>query len=197
MHRARAIAVRVRGRQLILIIARHSIRKMSFVSARELEAERLARKEQQREMREEILREAKESFEKEKRREELKRARGEDTWILPAVKKRLGFKGEASEKKKKKKKDKKHKKHKKSKEQSESEKSEGEEEDMWVEKGSENSAKPSTSATCTSQISRYVNDFRVISSIYPQCPDFKLLLGHFLGQQKLSCSLRCPYFGPS
>ena len=52
-------------------------------------------------MREEILREAKESFEKEKRREELKRARGK-TRILPAVK-RLGFKGEASEKKKKKK----------------------------------------------------------------------------------------------
>lgn len=135
---------------------------MSFVSARELEAGRLARKEQQREMREEILREAKESFEKEKKREELKRARGEDTWILPAVKKRLGFKGEAfssSEKKKKKKKDKKHKKHKKSKtekEQSESEKSEGVEEDMWVEKGSDDSATPSTAAVCTSQISRYI-----------------------------------------
>ena len=135
---------------------------MSFVSARELEAGRLARKEQQREMREEILREAKESFEKEKKREELKRARGDDTWILPAVKKRLGFKGEAfsssEKKKKKKKKDKKHKKHKKSKtekERSESEKSEAEE-DMWVEKGSDDSATPSTAAVCTSQISRYI-----------------------------------------
>lgn len=132
---------------------------MSFVSARELEATRLARKEQEREMREEILREAKESFEKEKRREELKRARGEDTWILPAVKKRLGFKGEAFEKKKKKKKDKKHKKHKKSKaekEQSESEKSE-EEEGLWVEKGSNDSA--ITAVASTSQNSRYLNNF--------------------------------------
>ena len=139
---------------------------MSFVSARDLEAARLARKEQQREMREEILREAKESFEKEKKREELKRARGEDTWILPAVKKRLGFKGEAtssvSEKKKKRKKKekKKHKSHKTSKavkEQFESESGESEEEgeeDMWVER---EATVPSLSSAGTSetQKSRY------------------------------------------
>ena len=132
---------------------------MSFVSARDLEAARLARKEQQREMREEILREAKESFEKEKKREELKRTRGEDTWILPAVKKRLGFKGEAtssgSEKKKRKKKEKKkHKSHKTSKAvkeqfESESGESEGEgEEDMWVER---EATVPSLSSAGTSE----------------------------------------------
>ena len=121
---------------------------MSFVSARELEASRLARKEEVRTMREDILREAKESFEKEKQREELKRARGEDTWILPAVKKRLGLKGEqahsASEKKKKKKK--KHKKQKTSKtakgvSESESEASE-EGEELWVEKEGTSSSSP-------------------------------------------------------
>ena len=93
-------------------------------------------------MRKEILREAKESFEKQKRRDELKRARGEDTWILPAVKKRLGLKGQtkdpATEKKKrKKKKEKKHKKQKATKdekEQCESDDSVSEGEEMWVEK---------------------------------------------------------------
>ena len=151
---------------------------MSFVSARDLEAARLARKEQQREMREEILREAKESFEKEKKREELKRARGDDTWILPAVKKRLGFKGEptssVSEKKKKRKKKekKKHKSHKASKtekEQFESESGEsgeeGEEEDMWVEKESTGPALSSASMS-ESQKSRCIH---YEECMYVQC----------------------------
>ena len=117
---------------------------MSFVSARELEAARLAKKEQQSEMRQEILREAKESFEKEKKREEQKRARGDDIWILPAVKKRLGLKGQANDaesekKKRKKKKEKKHKKHKTSSkstkmEESGSSESDEEGEGLWVEK---------------------------------------------------------------
>lgn len=131
---------------------------MSFVSSRELEASRLARKEEVRSMREEILRDAKESFEKEKKREELKRARGEDTWIVPAVKKRLGFKGEpAPEKKKTKKKEKKkHKKQKASKTTKEvsdsgSEGSEEEGEEMWVERGTT----ISTTATSDGQTSRY------------------------------------------
>ena len=117
---------------------------MSFVSARELEAARQQRKKEAKAMRDEVLKEAKESFERERKRDELKRARGEDTWIVPAVKKRLGFKGEeshaSSEKKKRKnKKDKKHKKHKAS---SKSEKNEIESEEsggeMWIEKGSTN-----------------------------------------------------------
>ena len=117
---------------------------MAFVSASELEAVRLARKEQQREMRAEILREAKESFENEKRREELKRARGEDTWIVTAVRKRLGFKGESTapvpkKKKKKKEKHKKHKKTEKERGESDSGGSEGEGEEMWVEKGTTSS----------------------------------------------------------
>lgn len=144
------------------------------MSAHELEAARLARKEQQREMREEILREAKESFENERKREELKRARGDDKWVLPAVKKRLGFKGEVapivSEKKNKKKKDKKHKKHKTSrteKEQSEneSEENEGEGEDMWVEKGSTVTAVPSASSARSSD--RY--KIHTISYAYSTC----------------------------
>ena len=133
-----------RGQRSGLISAHHNefATGMSFVSARELEAARLARKEQQREMREEILREAKESFEKDKKREELKRARGEDTWILPAVRKRLDLKGQTNKadsekkKRKKKKKEKKHKKHKSSSKSAESgsEGSEGDDEGDWVEK---------------------------------------------------------------
>ena len=112
------------------------------------------------EIREEILREAKESYEKEKKREEMKRARGEDTWMLPTVKKRLGFKGEVSapERKKKKKREKegqkKHKRHKSSKAEREGsdsggsgEEGEEEEEDEWVEKGSGDHEVPSSSTT--------------------------------------------------
>ena len=129
---------------------------MSFVSARELEAARQVRKEQKKEMREDILRQAKENFEKDRKREELKRARGEDTWILPAVKKRLALKGEAAslssekKKKKKKKKNKERKKHnKKASSESESQGSEGEEEEeegTWVELGSDGPKLPSTSS---------------------------------------------------
>ena len=130
----------------------------AFVSARDLEADRQARKEQKREMRDEILREAKQSYERQKKHEELKRARGEDTWMLPAVNKRLGFKGDAvapEKKKRKKKKDKES--GKKSKKTSvamgkveSGEGESGEEEDMWVEKGSEDSVIPLTSGDHTS-----------------------------------------------
>ena len=120
---------------------------MSFVSGRDLEAAREQRKKDVKEMRDEVLREARESFEREKKREELKRARGDDTWIVPAVKKRLGFKGatgHSSEKKKGKKK--KEKKPKKPKESSNSEKkgseSDSEREAMWIEK--ETSTQPET-----------------------------------------------------
>ena len=132
------------------------------MSARELEAAREQRKREAKEMREEVLREAKESFEKQRKREELKRARGEDTWIVPAVKKRLGFKGEAShsseKKKRKKKKEKKHKKHKvsskveKNQNESESGSNESEGEEMWAETG--NSA-PSTNEIETSRYHKY------------------------------------------
>ena len=125
---------------------------MSFVSAHELEAAREQRKKEAKQMREEVLREARESFEKQKKREELKRARGEDTWIVPAVKKRLGFKGESShsseKKKRKKKKEKKHKEHDKvfskaEKSQSESDSGGSEAgEETWIEK--ESSALPHT-----------------------------------------------------
>lgn len=150
------IRVRIKYRRIkILINDRQRQWMMSFVSARE------QRKREAKEMREEVLREAKESFEKQRKREELKRARGEDTWIVPAVKKRLGFKGEAShsseKKKRKKKKEKKHKKHKvsskveKNQNGSESDSNESEGEEMWVEMG--NSA-PSTNEIETS---RYQN----------------------------------------
>ena len=123
---------------------------MSFVSGRDLEAAREQRKKDVKEMRDEVLREARESFEREKKREELKRARGDDTWIVPAVKKRLGFKGatgHSSEKKKRKKR--KEKKPKKPEESSNSEKKgsesdsgESEREAMWIEK--ETSTQPET-----------------------------------------------------
>ena len=118
------------------------IGSMSFVSARELEAAREQRKKDVKEMRDEALREARESFEKQRKREELKRARGEDTWIVPAVRTRLGFKGEtghSSEKKRKKKKEKKHKKDRskteKSQNESESDSGAESEGEMWIEKG--------------------------------------------------------------
>lgn len=121
----------------------------SFVSASAIKAAKELRKSQKRESREEVLRGAKESFERDKRLKELKRQRGEDTWIAPAVSERLGFRreeeeeGKPPERKKKKRHKKEHKKHKKHKGKkknrnesaSSSESEEGEE--MWVEQGSE------------------------------------------------------------
>nr|BAE89311.1 unnamed protein product [Macaca fascicularis] len=109
-----------------------------FESAKSIEE----RKEQTRNARAEVLRQAKANFEKEERRKELKRLRGEDTWMLPDVNERLEqFSQEHSVKKKKKnkhlKKAKKEKK-KKSKKQkyeknNESSDSSSSSEDEWVE----------------------------------------------------------------
>ncbi|XP_036113804.1 CWF19-like protein 2 isoform X2 [Molossus molossus] len=71
-----------------------------FESARSIEK----RQEQTRLARAEVLRQAKANFEKEERRRELKRLRGEDTWMLPDVNERIEqFSQEHSVKKKKKK----------------------------------------------------------------------------------------------
>ncbi|XP_017402534.1 CWF19-like protein 2 isoform X2 [Cebus imitator] len=71
-----------------------------FESAKSIEE----RKEQTRNARAEVLRQAKANFEKEERRKELKRLRGEDTWMLPDVNERIEqFSQEHSVKKKKKK----------------------------------------------------------------------------------------------
>uniref|UniRef100_A0A8C6EJH1 CWF19-like protein 2 n=1 Tax=Microcebus murinus TaxID=30608 RepID=A0A8C6EJH1_MICMU len=71
-----------------------------FESAKSIEE----RKEQTRIARAEVLRQAKANFEKEERRKELKRLRGEDTWMLPDVNERIEqFSQEHSVKKKKKK----------------------------------------------------------------------------------------------
>ncbi|XP_037363806.1 CWF19-like protein 2 [Talpa occidentalis] len=71
-----------------------------FESARSIEE----RKEQTRIARAEVLSQAKAKFEKEERRKELKRLRGEDTWMLPDVNERIEqFSQEHSVKKKKKK----------------------------------------------------------------------------------------------
>ncbi|XP_011782049.1 PREDICTED: CWF19-like protein 2 [Colobus angolensis palliatus] len=109
-----------------------------FESAKSIEE----RKEQTRNARAEVLRQAKANFEKEERRKELKRLRGEDTWMLPDVNERIEqFSQEHSVKTKKKnkhsKKAKKEKK-KKSKKQkyeknNESSDSSSSSEDEWVE----------------------------------------------------------------
>uniref|UniRef100_A0A3Q2H5I3 CWF19-like protein 2 n=2 Tax=Equus caballus TaxID=9796 RepID=A0A3Q2H5I3_HORSE len=73
-----------------------------FESARSIEE----RKEQSRIARAEVLRQAKANFEKEERRKELKRLRGEDTWMLPDVNERIEQISQEHSVKKKKKKDK-------------------------------------------------------------------------------------------
>ncbi|KAK2504345.1 hypothetical protein MC885_020638, partial [Smutsia gigantea] len=101
------------------------------------------RKEQTRIARAEVLRQAKANFEKEERHKELKRLRGEDTWMLPDVKERIEEFAEEHSVKKKKKKDRhskkvKKEKKKKSKKQKyekniESTDSSSSSEDEWVE----------------------------------------------------------------
>nr|KAF6342711.1 CWF19 like cell cycle control factor 2 [Pipistrellus kuhlii] len=110
-----------------------------FESARSIEE----RKEQTRIARAEVLRQAKANFEKEERRKELKRLRGEDTWMLPDVNERIEHFSQEHSVKKKKKKDKhskkvKKEKKKKSKEQkyeknNESSDSSSSSEEEWVE----------------------------------------------------------------
>nr|XP_008539159.1 PREDICTED: CWF19-like protein 2 [Equus przewalskii] len=73
-----------------------------FESARSIEE----RKEQSRIARAEVLRQAQANFEKEERRKELKRLRGEDTWMLPDVNERIEQISQEHSVKKKKKKDK-------------------------------------------------------------------------------------------
>ncbi|XP_005378078.1 PREDICTED: CWF19-like protein 2 [Chinchilla lanigera] len=109
-----------------------------FESAKSIEE----RKEQTRIARAEVLRQAKANFEKEERRKELKRLRGEDTWMLPNVSERIEEFSKEHSLKKKKKKDKHSKKVKKEKkkkskkqkyEKSESTDSSSSSEDEWVE----------------------------------------------------------------
>nr|XP_019571272.1 PREDICTED: CWF19-like protein 2 [Rhinolophus sinicus] len=100
------------------------------------------RKEQTRIARAEVLRQAKANFEKEERRKELKRLRGEDTWMLPDVNERIEQFSQENSMKKKKKKDKHSKKVKKEKkkknkkqkhEKHESTDSSSSSDDEWVE----------------------------------------------------------------
>uniref|UniRef100_A0A8C9DK48 CWF19-like protein 2 n=1 Tax=Prolemur simus TaxID=1328070 RepID=A0A8C9DK48_PROSS len=108
-----------------------------FESAKSIEE----RKEQTRIARAEVLRQAKANFEKEERRKELKRLRGEDTWMLPDVNERIEQFSQEHSVKKKKKKDKhskkakkeKKKKSKKQKYENESADSSSSSEDEWVE----------------------------------------------------------------
>ncbi|XP_049634506.1 CWF19-like protein 2 [Suncus etruscus] len=101
-----------------------------------------ARKERARLARAELLRQAKANFEKEERCEELKRLRGEDTWMLPDVNERIEQFSQEHSLKKKKKKDKHSKKAKKEKkkknkkqkyEKNESTDSSSSSEEEWVE----------------------------------------------------------------
>ncbi|XP_076969198.1 CWF19-like protein 2 isoform X2 [Tamandua tetradactyla] len=108
-----------------------------FESERRIEE----RKEQTRIARAEVLRQAKANFEKEERCKELKRLRGEDTWMLPDVNERIEQFSQEHSVKKKKKKDKhskklkkeKKKKSKKQKYENESVDSSSSSEDEWVE----------------------------------------------------------------
>ncbi|XP_036993553.2 CWF19-like protein 2 isoform X2 [Artibeus jamaicensis] len=110
-----------------------------FESARSIEE----RKEQTRISRAEVLRQAKANFEKEERHKELKRLRGEDTWMLPDVNERIEQFSQEHSVKKKKKKDKHSKKAKKEKKKrskkqkyeknDESTDSSSSSEDEWVE----------------------------------------------------------------
>ncbi|KAM9853023.1 CWF19-like protein 2 [Aulostomus maculatus] len=73
---------------------------VSFESTNSIEN----RKESKRQARQETIEQAKQKYEREERRRELKRQRGEDTWMLPEVNHRLQqIKEETSEKSKKKK----------------------------------------------------------------------------------------------
>ncbi|KAM9221651.1 CWF19-like protein 2 isoform 2-T2 [Dugong dugon] len=109
-----------------------------FESAKSIEE----RKEQTRIARAEVLRQAKDNFEKEERHKELKRLRGEDTWMLPDVNERIEQFSQEHSVKKKKKKDKHSKKVKKEKkkkskkqkyEKNESADTSSSSEDEWVE----------------------------------------------------------------
>ncbi|XP_031697110.1 CWF19-like protein 2 [Anarrhichthys ocellatus] len=80
------------------------------------------RKDSKRQAREEVIEKAKQQYEKEERRKELKRQRGEDTWMLPEINQRLQEIEEEGSAKSKKKKEKKSKKKKEKKKKSKKEK---------------------------------------------------------------------------
>ncbi|XP_054884518.1 CWF19-like protein 2 isoform X2 [Poeciliopsis prolifica] len=112
---------------------------VSFESSSNIEE----RKEKKRQARQEAIDKAKQQYEKEERRKELKRLRGEDTWILPEVDQRLqqieeegsikSKKKKEKKSKKKKEKKKKVKKEKKAEEGNDSSESSQDSEEEWVE----------------------------------------------------------------
>lgn len=110
---------------------------IAFRSSREIKKER----EEKRIAREKVLNQAKTQYEHEERKREQAKARGEDTWMLPSLEKRIEKDKEHYEKskkhKKEKKKKKKSKKKKKKAEKDDSSSSSEEESDeaaMWIEK---------------------------------------------------------------
>ncbi|XP_028321192.1 CWF19-like protein 2 [Gouania willdenowi] len=115
------------------------------------------RKAHKRQARQEALEKAKKEYEKEERRKELKRQRGEDTWMLPEVSQRLQQIEEEGSVKSKKKKEKKSKKKKEKKKKAKKEKKTAEaggssdssedSEDEWIE------AQPQTQTTKAWQVS--------------------------------------------
>ncbi|XP_028276162.1 CWF19-like protein 2 [Parambassis ranga] len=127
---------------------------VSFESSSNIEE----RKEYKRQARKEALEKAKQQYEKEERRKELKRQRGEDTWMLPEVNQRLEQMQEEGSVKSKKKKEKKSKKKKEKKKKAKNEKKTAEaqgdssdssenSEQEWIE------AHPQTQATKAWQVS--------------------------------------------
>ncbi|XP_056139569.1 CWF19-like protein 2 [Lampris incognitus] len=97
----------------------------SFESVNSIEENKAFR----RKARQEVLEKAKQQYEKEEKRKELKRQRGEDTWMLPEVNQRLQQIEQEASVKSKKKKDKKSKKHKKEKKKAKKHKKKAETED--------------------------------------------------------------------
>ncbi|XP_034723481.1 CWF19-like protein 2 isoform X1 [Etheostoma cragini] len=95
---------------------------LSFESSSNIEE----RKNSKRHARQEAIEKAKQQFEKEERRKELKRQRGEDTWMLPEINQRLQEIEEEGSVKGKKKKEKKSKKKKEKKKKAKKEKKTGE-----------------------------------------------------------------------
>ncbi|XP_076591864.1 CWF19-like protein 2 [Chaetodon auriga] len=92
---------------------------LSFESANSIEERKVLKRQAQ----QEALEKAKQQYEKEERRKELKRQRGEDTWMLPEINQRLQeIEEEGSVKGKKKKKEKKSKKKKEKKKKAKKEK---------------------------------------------------------------------------
>ncbi|KAG7226012.1 hypothetical protein INR49_018622 [Caranx melampygus] len=119
----------------------------SFESASSIDQ----RKENKRKARQEVLEKAKQQYDREERRKELKRQRGEDTWMLPEINQRLQQLEEEGSVKTKKKKEKKSKKKKEKKKKVKKEKktveagggssdSSEDSEDEWIEAQSQTQA---------------------------------------------------------